>query len=200
MICPRCSSNQNDDIKFCTFCGANLEAVREAIGSRESGKKFDWSDTWVAEMFMSGKAHELRKAEMDRRMGITPEIKRYNEIKAGVIVSSIGVAVSIFLFFFMQGIVGHVEEKDKEIILRIWIAGIIPFMVGLALIINGLVVSKKIVEIQERERKRQDALEEGAAPRGLKAADTSQFIPTGASVTEGTTRHLSQPQKGTKVT
>ncbi len=203
MICPRCASNQSDDIKFCTFCGANLEAVRQALESRESGKKFDWSDTWVAEMFMSGKAAELRKQEIERRMGITPEIKRYQEIKAGVIVSSIGVAIAIFLAVFMQGIVGKVDPDEARILERVWIAGIIPFMVGLALIVNGLVVSKKMVEIQNREQSRQEGLEEGPTPRGLRAADPSEFIPTRVSVTEGTTRHLSNtgqkvgPQKGT---
>jgi hypothetical protein len=190
MICPRCNSNQAEDIKFCTACGANLEAVREALERRESGTKFDWGNTWVAEMFMSHKAQELKKQEMERLMGITPEIKRYNEIKAGVIVSSVGLAVAIFLFFFMQGIVGKVEPDAREIITRVWIAGIIPFMVGLALIINGLFVSKKIVEIQNRA-KQQEGLEEGAPPRSLRPADTSEFIPTGVSVTEGTTRHLS---------
>ena len=190
MICPRCASNQSDEIKFCTSCGANLEAVREALGRPEAGKKFEWNDTWVAEMFMSGKAAQLKKQEMERAMGITPEIKRYQEIKAGVIVSSIGIALAIFLFIFMQGVAGHVKPEDAEIIRRIWIAGIIPFMVGLALIINGLVVSKKMVEIQNRE-KRTEGLEEGPTPRSLRAADTSQFIPTGMSVTEGTTRHLS---------
>lgn len=190
MICPRCASNQTDEIKFCTSCGANLEAVREVLGRPDVPRKFDWSDTWVAEMFMSGKAQELRKKEMERQMGITPEIKRYQEIKAGVIVSSIGIALAIFLFIFMQGVAGHVKPEDAEIIRRIWIAGIIPFMVGLALIINGLVVSKKMVEIHNREKRTQD-LEEGEAPRVLRPADTSQFIPTGVSVTEGTTRHLS---------
>ncbi len=190
MICPRCASNQSDEIKFCTSCGANLEAVREALEVREPGKKFDWSDTWVAEMFMSGKAQELRKQEMERRMGITPEIKRYQEIKAGVIVSSIGVAVAIFLAIFMQGIVGKVDPDEARILERLWIAGIIPFMVGLALIVNGVFVSKKIVEIQNRE-KPTESLEEGTAQRVLRPADTSQFIHTGVSVTEGTTRHLS---------
>jgi len=191
MNCPRCGSNQVDDIKFCTACGANLEAVREALERLEPGKQFDWGNTWVAEMFMSGQAHELRKREMERQMGITPEVKRYQEIKAGVIVSSIGIALSIFLFVLMQGVAGTVPPEEREIISRIWIAGIIPFMVGLALIINGVVVSKKMVEIQKREQKRPESLEEGAAPRGLRAADTSEFIPVGVSVTEGTTRHLS---------
>ena len=195
MLCPRCASNQTDEIKFCTFCGANLQAVREALEAPGSAKKFDWSDTWVAEMFMSGQAAEQRKIEMERRMGITPETKRYKEIKAGVIVSSIGVALAIFLFIFMQGVAGHVQPKEAEIITRLWIVGVIPFMIGVALIINGLVVSRKLVELAERvERGRRD-LEPGETPRSLRGADTSEFIPAGYSVTEQTTRHLSEVER-----
>lgn len=189
MFCPRCASNQSSEIKFCTSCGANLQAVRDVL--EQPGKKFDWGDTWVAEMFMSGDAAEMRKREMERRMGITPEVKRYQEIKAGVIVSSVGVAVAIFLFIFMQGIVQNVGPEAAQILTRVWIAGIIPFMVGLALIINGLVVSKKLVEIAERNEQRVKQLEEGMSPRGLSAANTNEVIPAGMSVTEQTTRHLS---------
>ena len=195
MLCPRCSSNQSDDIKFCTFCGANLEAVREALGRPGSGNKFDWSDTWVAEMFMSGEAAELRKQEMERRMGITPEIKRYNEVKAGVIVSSAGLGLAIFLHVFMKGIAGNVDPDAAEIILRLWIVGVIPFLIGVALMINGLVVSKRIVEAIEREKKEPHALDEVPAPRGLRSPDTSEFIPASMSVTEHTTRHLSNAEQ-----
>lgn len=197
MLCPRCASNQTDDIKFCTFCGANLQAVREALEVRDP-KKFDWGDTWVAEMFMSGEAAERRKLEMERRLGITPEVKRYNEIKAGVIVSSIGIGLAIFLFVFMQGIVGKVDPDTAEIITRIWVAGIIPFMIGLALIVNGLVVSKKIVEAFERDQQGTNSLEGGASPRGLRSADTSEFIPANFSVTDETTRHLEKSERKTK--
>jgi hypothetical protein len=194
MLCPRCSSNQSDDIKFCTFCGANLQAVREAIDAPEE-KKFDWSNTWVAEMFMSGQANELRKLEMERRLGITPEVKRYNEIKAGVIVSCVGIAVSIFLFILMQGIAANARPQDAEILTRLWVAGIIPFMVGLALIINGLVVSKKMIQVMEQAQKGTKTLEDGPAPRGLRPADTSEFIPTNMSVTDQTTRHLENAER-----
>jgi hypothetical protein len=112
MICPRCNSNQVDDIKFCTSCGANLQAVREALGAPD-GKKFDWGNTWVAEMFMSGQAAEMRKLEMERQLGITPEVKRYNEIKAGVIVSSVGVGVAIFLHFLMHAVALKVTENGE---------------------------------------------------------------------------------------
>ena len=196
MICPRCASNQSDDIKFCTFCGANLQAVREAMEAPE-GKKFDWGNTWVAEMFMSGQMAELRKQEMERRLGITPEVKRYNEVKAGVIVSCVGIGVSVFLYFIM-GAIAHQNLHDAELLSRIWLAGVIPFMVGLALIINGLVVSRKIVEAMEREQQKNPPLTEGAPAKGLRAADTSEFIPTNFSVTDQTTRHLESVERKNK--
>jgi hypothetical protein len=191
MLCPRCGSNQSDEVKFCKSCGANLQAVRDVLAGREIGNKFEWGDTWVAEMFRSGQANELRKMELERRLGITPEVKRYNEIKAGVITSSVGVGVSIFLFVFMQGLVNVVGVEAQQILPHLWVAGVIPFFIGLALIINGLVVSKRMVEVQEREMRRTAALDgETATQRALRAGDTNEFIPTGFSVTEGTTRHL----------
>jgi hypothetical protein len=194
MLCPRCSSNQSDDIKFCTSCGANLQAVREVLAAPDSAK-FDWGNTWVADMFMSGQAAEMRKLEMERRMGITPEVKRYNEIKAGVVVSSVGFGLAVFLHIFMQGVAAQAAPHAAEIITRLWVVGIIPFMVGLALIINGVVVSKRIVEAQERALNEGKTLDEGVGARGLRAADTSQFIPTNLSVTDGTTRHLENSER-----
>jgi len=198
MICPRCASNQSDDLNFCKNCGANLQAVRDALEGRE---KFDWGNTWLAEMFQSGQAAELHKLEMERRMGITPQVKRYNEIKAGVITSSVGIGLMIFLFIFMQGLVPNVSEQAANILSRVWIAGVIPFMVGMALIANGLVVSKRLAEIQENEMKRVNALDGQAnAARSLGPADTSEFVPARFSVTEQTTRHLAasdpKPKQG----
>src|SRR3954453_6446576 len=194
MICPRCASNQGDDIKFCTSCGANLQAVREALQAPDAAGKFNWNNTWVADMFMSGQMAEARKLEMERRLGITPEVKRYNEIKAGVIVSCVGVAVTIFLFFLMHAIASQ-NPRDAEILSSVWLAGLIPFMVGLALIINGVVVSKKMVEVIEREQNKTKSLDEGPAPRGLKSPDTNEFIPTNFSVTDQTTRHLENSER-----
>src|SRR5690349_7519291 len=126
MLCPRCGTNQSDEMKFCKVCGANLEAVRVALANPELGKKFDWGDSWLAEMFRSGQAAELRKLEIERELGITPEVKRYNEIKAGVIVSSVGVGLAIFLSIFMQGVISAgVTANAAAILSRLWIAGVI---------------------------------------------------------------------------
>jgi hypothetical protein len=200
MVCPRCAANQSDDVKFCTSCGANLHAVREVLAGREPDKDFNWNDTSLATMFRSGEIAEQRKLEMERRHGLTPEAKRYDEIKAGVITSSVGVGVMVFLHIFMQGIAGKVLPDTAEILIRIWVAGFIPFFVGLALIINGLFVSKKQAEIMEREINRVKGLrgssplpspeDQAAHPRTLRPADTNEFIPTHFSVTDQTTRHL----------
>ena len=194
MICPRCASNQSDDIKFCTSCGANLQAVREALQAPDAAGKFNWNNTWVAEMFTSSQMNELRKREMERQLGITPEVKRYNEIKAGVITSCVGVAVTIFLFFLMHAVALQ-NPHNAEILQSVWLAGLIPFMVGLALVINGVVVSKKMVQVMEREQAKAKNLEEGPAPRGLRSPDTNEFIPANFSVTDQTTRQLESSER-----
>jgi hypothetical protein len=191
MFCPQCGNKQSDELKFCNLCGANLFAVRQVVATREGEEKFDWSKTWVAEMFMSESERKRRFAELERERGVTPEVKRYNEIKAGVIVSCVGVGVMFFLYIIGMAIFrgGQNPPEDAELIRSIWVAGFIPFMVGLALIFNGLFVSRKIVELEKR-RAEQDALARGVEQPALKSADTSEFITPGFSVTEGTTKHL----------
>ncbi len=196
MICPRCSSNQTDELKFCTVCGANLHAVRQALDGPQVEDRFNWNNTWLAEMFLSAEEQKRRKAAMEVARGITPEIKRYNEIKAGVITSACGIALAIFLFVFMGGIAssGKVSPDAATIISNLWVAGVIPFLVGVALIVNGLTVSKKLVEIANREKRRLE-LEGGVAPQSLKPADTNEFLSTPFSVTEQTTQHLRSSDK-----
>lgn len=155
MFCPRCGSGQDDELKFCKACGANLFAVRQVVNARETSEKFDWSKTWLAEMFMSGEEAERRESERRRLRGITRATRRYQEIKAGVITSSAGLALAIVLNVFMEGIIrsGRISAAAAEIISHLWVAGIIPLFVGIALIINGYFVSKKMVELAEQSQK-----------------------------------------------
>jgi hypothetical protein len=67
----------------------------------------------------------------------------------------------------------------------------IPILVGLALMINGLIVSKKLVEIAKRDWEGDwKSLESDQEPPALRSADTNEFIPSNLSVTDQTTRHL----------
>ena len=193
MYCPKCGSNQSDELRFCKSCGANLHAVRQAVATHETEEKFDWSKTWVAQMLLSEDESKRRKAELERRLGITPETKRANEVKGGVITSCAGVGLMIFLFVFMQGLIssGLIPAHVAAILSHVWIVGVIPFFVGIGLMINGLVVSKKLGQVPGKElSEKPDAVESEAARPALRSADTTEFITPGFSVTEETTKHL----------
>jgi len=155
MFCPKCGSAQSDELKFCKSCGANLFAVRQVAETRETAEGFDWSKTWVAEMFMSPQELKRRKEEIERQRGITPEMKRHNEIKAGVITGTVGIGIAIFLYVFMQGIIlsGNVTPNSAEILSRLWIAGVLPLFVGIALIINGLFGARNFWKLPDGTRR-----------------------------------------------
>jgi hypothetical protein len=196
MFCPQCGINQTEELKFCKSCGANLHAVRQAVTTRETGEKFDGSKTWTAEI-------EDAQKKRRRKRGQTAEEKRYDEIKAGVITSCIGIGVMIFLFILMQGIIlsGQNPPGDAEILSRIWVAGVIPFFIGLGLIFNGLVVSKRLVEISKRELQQKetarifDSSGKGKEELSLSSADWYESGSPKPSVTENTTRELGNSSK-----
>ena len=191
MFCPRCGSTQEADLKFCKSCGANLYAVRQVVDTRDSANNTEMSKPWFAEMAIHDAESKRRKEELDHRRGIAPQITRYNEIKGGVITSSGGLGIAIFLYFLMQGIIlsGSVSPEAAEILSRLWTVGVIPFLIGLALLINGVFVSRKLAEVVRQASHPTSSFPE-TAPLKLHSADTSEFIPSGVSVTEGTTRHL----------
>jgi hypothetical protein len=196
MFCPSCGSQINEGIKFCKQCGANLLGVRESM-TRPGGAPFDWSKTWVAEMMMS-------EAEYEKMKGLTPEIKRYNDIKAGVITAAGGLGLMIFLHVFFDGIANY--NPDKAVILdKIWIAGILPFFIGIGLIINGLFVSKRIVEAYYREMAQHPPAPKAATTGALRApAELALPSPSDPSqpqfsVAEPTTRRIHDRAEATVV-
>jgi len=219
MFCPQCGANQSDELKFCKLCGANLYAVRQVVATRETDEKFDWSKTWVAEMFLSDGERRRRKkeelerlrgttpeiqldgrtvnvwdVELERLRGTTPEIQRSREIKAGVITGSVGIGLAIFLYVFMQGIIlsGDVAPDAVEILRRLWVVGVIPLCIGIALVFNGLVVGRKLFRA-DQDSTGPLALQKEKEPHFPPSADTAGLNPPNFSVTDETTRHLRGP-------
>jgi hypothetical protein len=192
MFCPQCGITPNEALKFCNSCGANLYAVKQVVNTRETGKKIDFSKTWMADMLMSQDERQRRKEELERERRVSPEVKRYNEIKAGVMTSSVGIGVMAFLYVIAQGLIaaGMLPHIAVEILRTVWVAGVIPFFIGVGLFINGLVVSKRIVEAERREieARERDSIMVAKEDRSLPSGGGS--ISPKFSVTENTTRRL----------
>lgn len=189
MFCPQCGSTQPDELNYCKSCGAHLNAVRTAlnVGPADPEDKLDFSKTWVAEMLMSSAERVRRTAHIERLQG-TAEVRRRNEIKAGVITASTGVGLTIVLSIIMGGIIasGAVSPAAIAILSRVWIVGLIPIFIGAALIINGVFVSKKGVEKTHPSEERPENI--------LRPAATNELGPAVPfSVTDSTTRHLDEP-------
>src|SRR5262245_25829465 len=184
MFCPGCGLQVSDDLKFCRQCGANLHGAREGMMSRPVEEKPDWGKSWAANILLA--------KEIQERMRGTPEERRLNEIKGGVITSLTGVGLMIFLYFFLN-IVAEKAEDHAEIIRGLWMVGIIPILVGIGLIINGVFVSRRLAPLKEEQA--QTAIPKSQAPAALPAKTTNHLVvdaapSRGASVTEDPTLHL----------
>ena len=199
MFCPQCGISQSDELKFCTSCGANLLAVRELVTKGGTGDEIDRRKNWVSAAQSIGemaaevvRAKANAKREIERRRGITSEVRRLREVKAGVMVASVGIAVGVFLSVFMQGIIlsGKVGPDEAEILSRIWIVGVIPLCIGLGLMLNGLFV-KSAAKVETPPH----VLESEAQRDLLQAGAPAERIPSAFSVTEQTTRQLSGAEK-----
>jgi hypothetical protein len=127
----------------------------------------------------------------------TPEERRVNEVKGGVITIGAGLGLTIFLYFFLD-IVAKKASDDivAEIIRGLWRIGIIPILVGAGLLINGLFVGRRLSRLKEAQA--QTPPPASPAPPAIPAKTTDHLVvdapPSGAdSVTEDTTAHLPGP-------
>ena len=167
--------------------------MRTALETRETGEKFDWNKTWLAEMMLSGEEKTVRRSRRDAR---TAEARRRNEIKGGTITASAGVGLTVAVFVIMEGVIasGAVSAAAIAILSRVWVAGLIPVLVGLALIFNGLFVSKrKGGNDTLGGDSAGDDTDRESGPEYLSPTETNQLRAKPFSVTEDTTRHLDSP-------
>jgi hypothetical protein len=196
MYCPSCGTETNDLTKYCTKCGINLRNVKEAIlGDRKP--KSSLTDKHEIEAHSSdthpGMPWWWHMAMRDQR---SPEEKRINEIKEGVITTAVGIGITVFLLLLMPAVSIGLDPKVSAILLAVPFAGVIPFLIGLALIFNGIFLSKRLVgsKREEEQPPRQpfiSSVPETAPVYGL--SDRSTQAPVADfSVTEETTTRLQE--------
>jgi len=147
-------------------------------------------------------AHELKKVAEDVLPEIekfleSPDEKRMRRMRAGVIVSSIGVGATI-LMFIMAGVA---RPEDLQGFLGGAGLGIVTFCIGLGLLLNALWFTRprKGLTDHSADARSQNLLDAGYGPPQLRSGAEAQLpnrSPTTSnlaqpgSVTEHTTLHL----------
>lgn len=193
MFCPQCGAQADQGIKYCKQCGINLRRI-QGVMSR-GGASANWNDVWMEE------ALEEQRSKRKK----TPEEKRLDEIKGGVITSSVGLAITIFFSFLFDAIANNASGSQAEILRSLWAVGLVPLFIGLGIVFNGVYLSKRIVELKRApEQLPQPSAQPLAPPHpqplfGTQAGsvDTAKVAQLPAanaqsSVTEHTTAHLGE--------
>jgi zinc ribbon protein len=188
MFCPSCGTEVSDQTKYCTKCGINLRRVKGVLGKGGAGVK--QGDDWGQFLL------EERKAKGETRKKKTPEEKRLEELKAGVITSSVGFGLMVFLNLLFSAIASTIEGPEANILRSLWAVGLIPFMVGVGISFNGLFVSKRIVELKRQQDLKEQQSPLFSAPNTSPVArlvEPAQSPIADFSVTEPTTTKLREP-------
>lgn len=190
MFCPNCGTETREAIKFCKKCGTNLKRVQGVMSKGGAGssanQSADWNQWWIEE-------HQEKREQNKKKL---PEEKRLEEIKTGVITASAGLAVSIFLNLFFEAIANASGGPEAIILQRIWAVGLIPLFIGLAIIFNGLFISKRIVELKKRHQDNMPQPMFAPVPSTSPVAqlnDAAQSQLADYSITEPTTTRLREP-------
>lgn len=194
MFCPNCGIETNQPLKFCKQCGLNLKRVQGVIGKEGAGGKTVNSPASWERLAM-----EEYQEERDHKRKKTPEEKRIEEVRGGVITASIGLGLMIFFNLLFDAIANTIQGPQAAILRSLWGVGLVPFLVGLGFIFNGLVVSKRLIEMKKQQH--------SSVPQPLfqtvpstspvpQLPETSQAYIADHSITESTTTRLREPIPG----
>ena len=205
MFCPSCGSEERQASQFCRACGTDLRPVRVSLERPDSitqsavSAREEIGRAVAAKIREVQDARELKKVAEDVLPEIekfleSPDEKRMRRMRAGVVLSCIGMGVAIFMAIMS----GAASPGDAQGFIGGAGLGIVTLFIGLGLLINALWFTRPRKQLPDRssEAQSQDQLDAGyVPPQFLKAQTTSNLVPPAASVTEHTTLHLKSDRK-----
>ncbi len=177
MYCPRCAAQNLDDAKFCRACGADIRLVPQAVRGTLPPSR------------------ALERTERDRASKRRREKRRAPATVDGGL-KSIFTGFGLFIIFLIGLFVFR-----GAFWLTIWF--VIPALANVGEGIGTLIRARQEVKARLTGATLPDAEDDDFRPAAftaraageLTSPDTREIVPTHASVTEGTTRHLDAPSK-----
>ncbi|MDQ2938571.1 MAG: zinc ribbon domain-containing protein [Acidobacteriota bacterium] len=207
MYCPSCGSEERQLSQYCRACGTDLRVVRiglerpDSITASAVSAREQISQALADKIREMESSYDLKKVAEDVLPQIekfleSPEEKRLRRVRAGVITASIGLGASVLLFLL------SLAQHDLTPFVAL---GLIAFLIGLGIVINGFVftVPRKKIADRSNEAESQKELESriSAANQLSDGTRTSMNGPRSTdpivarpSVTEHTTHQL-KPNK-----
>src|ERR1051326_317677 len=149
MFCPGCGSEERQASQYCRACGTDLRAVRASMERPDSitasavSAREEIGRAVAAKIREVEDARELKKVAEDVLPEIekfleSPEEKRLRRMRAGVVVSSIGVGVSIMMVIATA----VAREADVQGMIMGAGAGVVAFFIGLGLLLNAFLFTR----------------------------------------------------------
>jgi hypothetical protein len=201
MYCPTCGSEERQLSQYCRACGTDLRVVRVSL---ERPDAITASAVSAREQISQAMAEKIRQMEPDDLKRVaedvlpqiekfleSPEEKRLRRVRAGVVVAATGIGAALLIFLL--------SLASHDLIPFIAL-GVITFLIGLGMIINGLAftIPRKALLDRTAEGKAQRQLEMTSdsypsRPAGVLSAQgqtTNDLVAAGPSVTEHTTHQL----------
>jgi hypothetical protein len=201
MYCPTCGSEERQLSQYCRACGTDLRVVRVSLERPDS---ITASAVSAREQISQAMAEKIRQMEPDDLKRVaedvlpqmekfleSPEEKRLRRVRAGVVVAASGVGAALLIFLM---------SLNAHDLIPFISLGVIAFLIGLGMIINGLAftIPKKglLDRTAEADAQKELELRNDAYPNPTPAAlgseghTTNDLIRARPSVTEHTTHQL----------
>ena len=200
MYCPTCGSEERQISQYCRACGTDLGVVRRGLERPDTITASAVSAREQISRVMAEKIREMESADDLKKVAedILPEIekflespeeKRLRRVRKGVVLAAIGLGGGLLIFLL------SVQSHDLIPFISL---GVITFLIGLGLILNGLAftIPRKTVadrsddaqSQRELEARAQNAYSSNQLSSGTQA--TNDLPSPVHSVTEHTTHHL----------
>lgn len=163
MYCPTCGSEERQVSQYCRACGTDLGGVRRGL---ERPDTITASAVSAREEITRVMAEKIRQMEGSRELKQvaedvlpelekfleSPEEKRLRRVRAGVVLAAIGLGGALLIFLM---------SLNAHDLIPFISLGVIAFLIGLGLVINGLVftIPRKTIADRSADAKAQKELE-----------------------------------------